>query len=724
MPLQAPHRTERCHRQVENGFEGAGVVLLLVVADGVGLHLLEEARGRELLWIPNDDYLSSPSDRAEGIFRAKLRGLVHDDDVEVQSAAGKVLRDGHGTHHEAGLERLDGSAGSSEERTHRERASLERHLVLKQGELRPLALGPHPVARGHRCREESARKLPSVELEYLPVELLKPRLDGFVRRPRMATESRIRLQDLPSQRLEDARVDRRREVVVVDSGGVIGCEDGAETSACGLVHRTKERRVGGQGSRMLECSIDPPDEVGQELAAGNGTSSMEVPVRTVGRTAPRMDGNHAMVDGPRALAALQKNRAELKLDTADLCFLLGLRLRAERSAIAAFEEETLLDVYEQICDLAEPDAANPRKRATHAIERFRQQRLLARVDGNGAVQAGEYSMTPLATAIVDFFLEEDALTKESLTLLTRTLIASVAEILAAARRAVTPEGWRADVIAPLRVTVSDLVSGIERRQRGLDAQQEGVRKGISALLTSDWFTAIERCEALLEETASTLAELNEVLLRDTSQMQALLQDIEQLASDCGAQEAAEASRRVCDQVERVLAWGQARQRGWSDYYQFVHRYLRDVVRLDPKRALSQRLRDQLVTWPHHPFALLTADERSIRLLRSVEPPQIASVVARPREDRDIVLDEVVEDPSAMRLEDMVRNAVASGARTLSEVLDRVLPELPRSEGYVSAGRAAAQVAALAEKELEREWVALQTADFVIEEWRLTRRRSS
>ena len=280
------------------------------------------------------------------------------------------------------------------------------------------------------------------------------------------------------------------------------------------------------------------------------------------------------------------------------------------------------------------------------------------------------------------------------------------------------------MIAPLRVTVSELVSGIERRQRGLDAQQDDVRKGLSTLLTSDWFTAVERCEALLEETARTLAELNEVLLRDTSQMQALLQDIEQLAADGGAEEAAEASRRVCDQVERVLAWGQARQGGWSDYYQFVHRYLRDVVRLDPKRALSQRLRDQLVAWPEHRFTLFVGDERSIRLLRSAELPQSATVVARPRQDRDVVLEQIEEDPSVVRLEDLVREAVAGGASTLSDVLDRVLPAIARSEGYVSSGRAAAQVAALAEKELEREWVPLSSVDFEVEQWKLTRRRPS
>lgn len=38
-----------------------------------------------------------------------------------------------------------------------------------------------------------------------------------------------------------------------------------------------------------------------------------------------------------------------------------------------------------------------RKRATHAIGRLRDQRMLARVDGAGIVRAGEYALTRLAT---------------------------------------------------------------------------------------------------------------------------------------------------------------------------------------------------------------------------------------------------------------------------------------------------------------------------------------
>lgn len=43
----------------------------------------------------------------------------------------------------------------------------------------------------------------------------------------------------------------------------------------------------------------------------------------------------------------------------------------------------------------------------------------------------------------------------------------------------------------------------------------------------------------------------------------------------------------------IVAWGNQRLAGWSDYYQYVQRFLRSVVRLDPSRAISERLRDGL-----------------------------------------------------------------------------------------------------------------------------------
>ena len=158
-----------------------------------------------------------------------------------------------------------------------------------------------------------------------------------------------------------------------------------------------------------------------------------------------------------------------------------------------------------------------------------------------------------AAAIVEFFTAEEKLTRESLSLLTNILLSQLAEIRAAARACDSMEAWRRRVIEPLRVTVADLIGGIERRQRGMDAQQEEVQARIGELLRHDWFSAIDACERLLGETASTLQELNQILMRDTGFILALLQETEQAAAAVDAYAAEAAAHAVAEQVERVAA---------------------------------------------------------------------------------------------------------------------------------------------------------------------------
>ncbi len=424
----------------------------------------------------------------------------------------------------------------------------------------------------------------------------------------------------------------------------------------------------------------------------------------------------------RLIASLARDQVTLDLKTVDLCFLAGLYLRADKAALASFEEDLLIDLFEQICDVVDPGADNPRKRATHAIQRLREQRMLARVDGAGIVRTGEYALTRLAAAVVEYFLQDEALTRESLTLLTGTLRAQLAEVLAAAKKAEGEEAWRLQVIGPLRVTVGDLVSGIERRQRGLDRQQEEVQAEIATLLSADWFSAVDRCQALLDTTTNTLRELNEILMRDTHHFVALLQEIQTLATAAEHIEAEEAVQRVIEQVDRIAAWGGARQRAWSDYYQHVHRYLRDVVRLDPDRALSQRLRDQLAVWPKRPFHLLVAHAPSIRLLRQLEARVERPVVARPRAERELTPEWVEAENVLADLDALVREAITNGARTLAAVTSRVLPRLPEAARYAAAGRVADALVRVAAVRAERErpWAPVHDS-LEVEDWQLRER---
>lgn len=429
-------------------------------------------------------------------------------------------------------------------------------------------------------------------------------------------------------------------------------------------------------------------------------------------------------DPARLLASLQQRAVSLELDTTAICFLLALRLRAERMSLASFSDDMLFDVYDEVCELTEPGAPNPRKRATHAIQRFRDQRLLSRVDGTGAVQAGEYAMTALATGIVAFYVDEETLTRESLSLLTGTLIANVTQVLTAAKKADTEERWRNEVVAPLRITVGDLVSGIERRQRGMDAQQEEARNRIATLLDKDWFMTVGQCEMLLEETTATLRELNEILLRDTTNLQYLLQEIERIAEERSVADAVDAASQVDDQIERVAAWGRARQDAWSSYFQYVQRFLRDTVRLDPGRAVSQRLRDQLIGWPDHAFSFVCSAEPSIRLLREADATPFGATVQRQGTERDVALSESVADSETELLETLVSEALAGGAETLSAVLRHVLPSIRETKRYASTGRATHLVAEEREPapEHERAWVAVP-GEIEIEDWNLRRRRA-
>lgn len=425
-------------------------------------------------------------------------------------------------------------------------------------------------------------------------------------------------------------------------------------------------------------------------------------------------------DLDRVLGALAERRVALDLGTLELCFLAALHLRAGAGQLASFGEAQLEDVFGHVAPLVEgPDAA--RRRAGAVIQRLRDQRLLARVDGQGVVRTGEYALSRLATAIVEFFLDADVLTRQSLSALTTTLDATLAQVVAAADAADSPEAWQVGVVEPLRVTIADLVAGIERRQRGLDLQQEDFQAQIRGLLDADWFGAVERCQELLTSTSATLRELGDVLLRGTSTLLARLQDVLERAiaaqGAAGAADAEAAALRLIDQLDRIAAWGAARQRAWSEYYQYVHRYLRDVVRLDPTRALTHRLREQLAGEAGRSWSLAVAGAAPMRVLRTVAPAREERPVSRPRaqRERDPVAADPV-DPQAV-LDARVRAALVAGAHALSTVTGEVAAEAPPSERFAVAGRVAHSVARQAgvARERERPWVPATDA-IAIEEW--------
>ena len=429
------------------------------------------------------------------------------------------------------------------------------------------------------------------------------------------------------------------------------------------------------------------------------------------------------VDSSRLVASLHHLGAALDLKTIDLCFLAALYARGNDQGLSALEDEDMVAVFEQVCDLVEPGAENPRRRATLAIQRLREQGLLARIDGDGLARPGDYSLTLLSTGIVEFFIADsrDILDKKSLDLLTGQVIAALTEVLGAARQARTGQERADVVVGPLRVTVRDLVTGIDRRQRGLERQQEALKARISDLLAKDWFAAIDECEDLLSDSARTLAELKTVLLSRVHQMQGLLQDIEQAAEDQHLPGAAQEAREVASHLDRIAAWGNARQKSWSDYYEYIHDYLRDVVRLDPDRALSERLRDQLTGWPGNRFFLVIPQPQPMRVLRDMETRIVRPPVVRPSKDREADLDDMPDGPDPAEIVQRATDALARSPDTLASVVREVLAGLDEDRRYPAIGEVAALVAerAALPPGKDRPWVTLP-GGYEIEDWPLRR----
>ncbi len=437
------------------------------------------------------------------------------------------------------------------------------------------------------------------------------------------------------------------------------------------------------------------------------------PTRTAVKPPEAPDPHHVV-------SSLARREVAVELQTIDVCFLAALHLRAERGALASFTEEQLVDVFDAVLANVAPPDVRATPRGTHAIRRLREQRMLARVDGAGVVRAGEFALTRLATGIVEFFLTDETLTRESLTLLGRSLLAALAEVLAAAGAATGPDAWRDGVAGPLNVTIPDLVAGILRRQRGFDAQQEHLQREIAALLKADWFGAIDQCQTLLDATSTTLRELNEVLMRDGPDLQSTLQELQELASAAGALDVEEATRRLVEQVDRIAAWGAARQHAWSGYYQYVHRFLRDVVRLDPSRVVTHRVRERLASDGSTQLALAVAAAPPMQVLREIVPPPSGKPpVRRPRPDAEAPLAQEPPEDREARLDADVRGAIAAGARGLGDVTARLTGVLPAPERYAAAGRIAHAIARVTRPDAraERPWVPVDSG-LQIEEWTL------
>ena len=386
------------------------------------------------------------------------------------------------------------------------------------------------------------------------------------------------------------------------------------------------------------------------------------------------------------LARLDERKVKVNLGTRHICCLYAINAWLHRNVEASLSNAELREVVAGVLSLIDQDGELPEKRITHTLDDLRQGQLLVRTDSRGLTSAGRWSVSPLAQHIVRFFVDELTLDEQSLVVTTITIRGLLRQIEADARKGGDGAWWLQKVTQPLDIVVGELVQGIDRRRRGLDARQEGVRKAIREQLEMSWEEGLDAVERLLATTADTIDELHAVVLRELDALDTALGQIDDLAEPAGAAEATLAIQRLRDQLFQLRAWSSDRHAAWSGWYQRVQRNTRELIRLDPNRRISARLRDHLRSWEGAPWALQVPAPLRHRPLRSVsvvsEQPPVTGARPIDAEPAEQEVDQDVEQ----RLRDRLRVLLeAHGALSLRAALAEVLPEPSLGDPFGAIG---------------------------------------
>ncbi|MGC8491397.1 MAG: hypothetical protein ACP5SH_06645 [Syntrophobacteraceae bacterium] len=381
----------------------------------------------------------------------------------------------------------------------------------------------------------------------------------------------------------------------------------------------------------------------------------------------------------------------LQLDREDAAFLAGIYTWLAINRDPTLDEDQLRMIYRIVSEVARSDPSSSAQRATNAIARLREQRLMVRTDTAGIIRGGEYSLSRMGNAIAEWFGEQEGLTRKSLEIIMTQIRAGLGQIRVAAEAGGDDDHWESQVSGPLKLTVAQLIEGIERRQQGMDVQQEQIRERIEAMLEENWFEAVVSCENLLGTTSEALQELHKVLMHEIEGMSAVLSEIEDLCEKSSRVESAEAVDHVRRQIERIGAWGENRFATWSEYYQNVHEFIRSVISVDPDRAVRTRLRDAIKAYGRPVFWYLNVADQApyihLRTDSDDRPIQWAERTLKPIEDR-IEEAGVVQLPLERIGEEISQKLRTSGQVDLLDILSGLLPDHSFDEVYMLAGELA------------------------------------
>ncbi len=387
---------------------------------------------------------------------------------------------------------------------------------------------------------------------------------------------------------------------------------------------------------------------------------------------------------PELVTWVKQHDFSLNLPTERLAFLLAIAVLSGDRFDEELGEGELIDAFRIVSDLFDQSKETLAFRANNAINELVRQRLITRFTSEMNDGASIYRLSPLALGITDYYVRQREYSTLKLSIQLAMVADEINKAADAAQKGGDEKHWRLNVHAVLKYSVAEIFDRIDLNQRTLDEQQQQVKTNIAELLTQDWRAAITNCEALLNETSSTLRELQDTLQAAGDQLQTQLLIIQEEIQGNIELDFVDGMIFILQmKLDRIINWGQQAIDLWIGYDRHVHKFIRTAIDMDKNRAFSQRLRQSVTDYFDNPWLLTYADAERLLDMRDetlvLRDDEVTGIVPEEMEFEELSL---VNDQLSDQVAEMLKAHKETGAAiNLSSLLKDYLAQHPQARHF-------------------------------------------
>ncbi|MCG7588190.1 chromosome partition protein MukF, partial [Photobacterium sp. OFAV2-7] len=295
-----------------------------------------------------------------------------------------------------------------------------------------------------------------------------------------------------------------------------------------------------------------------------------------------------------------------------------------------------------------------------------------------------YRLSPLALSITDYYARHREYSSLKLSIQLAMVADEINKAAEAAQEGGDEKHWRQQVYAVLKYSVAEIFDRIDLNQRTMDEQQQQVKQDIAELLNQDWRAAITNCESLLNETSSTLRELQDTLQAAGDQLQTQLLAIQEEIQGNPELDFVDGMIFILQaKLDRIINWGQQAIDLWIGYDRHVHKFIRTAIDMDKNRAFSQRLRQSVTDYFDEPWLLTYADADRLLDMRDealvLRDDEVTGIVPEEMEFEELSLvnDQLTDQVAAM----LQAHKETGAAINLSLLLKDYLAQQPHAQHF-------------------------------------------